>query len=288
MSAVVDLSEDRLAEIGELAEIVSTNYFPTGRVEPAKILEAEGLTFCYGNYLDCFDGLLEQKAGRFHVFCNLDRVGHASSGRAQFTVAHELGHYFIDEHRNALSAGLVPSHPSFAEYESTLLVEREADHFASNLLMPERRFRKAAQGKAPGFASILHLAELFGTSLTSTALRYVKLDLMPCAIFKWEATRVQWKWLSTDAFRARLPSAITLATQLPRDSATAQVLRQDTPASGKWLEAGSTVSAWFRGVSVGSMRNDILIEQAISLGRFGVLTFLYPESGQFGASKHSR
>jgi Zn-dependent peptidase ImmA (M78 family) len=279
-----ELSAERLDEIGELAELVSEEHCPSNRVEPIAIAKNQGITYNYGNYSDCFDGLLEQRRGRFHIYCNLDRVGTPSAGRARFTLAHELGHYFIDEHRNALAAGLAPSHPSFAEYESTLLVEREADHFASNLLMPEGRFRKASRGKAAGFSSILHLAELFGTSITSTALRYVKLDLVPCALIKWSGNEVQWRWLSTEAFRARLNAPVSNLQQLPKDSATARILREGGSSNERWLEMGSTVSSWFRSVSGGSFKNDILIEQAFSLGRFGALTLLIPEAGQFSTA----
>ena len=40
-----------------------------------------------------------------------------------------------------------------------------------------------------------------------------------------------------------------------------------------------TASAWFPRVKSGEYRDVIFIEQAIPLGKFGVLTFLYPESG---------
>jgi hypothetical protein len=36
-------------------------------------------------------------------------------------------------------------------------------------------------------------------------------------------------------------------------------------------------SAWFPGVPPGEWRDAIFIEEAIPLGRFGVLTFLHPE-----------
>src|SRR5439155_25692637 len=132
------LSNERCSEIAELAEIVSLEHCPKGRIDPESIARAVGLTISYGTYRDCFDGLLEHLSGRFHIYCNLDRIESPNSGRAHFTIAHELGHYFIDEHRNALAAGVVPSHPSFCEHESEFLVEKEADHFASNLLLPEK------------------------------------------------------------------------------------------------------------------------------------------------------
>ncbi len=278
------LSEERLSEIAELAEIVADEYCPKGRVDPEGIAHAAGLTLSYGTYQDYFDGLLEHKSSRFHIYCNLDRVENPHSGRAHFTIAHELGHYFIDEHRNALAAGVVPSHPSFCEHESDFLVENEADHFASNLLMPTARFSKACRSKKVGLASILALTELFGTSITSTALRYTQLGIVPCAVFKWSGGKLQWRWLSTETFSARFGAVVRSATELPPDSPTARALRGEIPVDQRYFEAGTTVSAWFRKIVDGSYRNDILIEQAISLGRFGVLSFLYPESGKYSFS----
>jgi Zn-dependent peptidase ImmA (M78 family) len=277
----VTASKDRFAQIAELAEIVADEYCPSGRVDPEVAVRKLGITLSYGSYRDYFDGLLEHLSGRFHIYCNLDRVEFRSSGRAHFTIAHELGHYFIDEHRNALAAGVVPSHPSFCEYESEFLVEREADHFAANLLMPEKRFRAACRKKEIGLTSILMLADLFGASVTSTALRYTQLDVVPCAVFKWTGRKLQWKWMSTETFRARFGSNVQLATDLPPDCPTVHAMRGEKGQQKPYFEAGTTVSTWFRRVSNSSYRNDILIEQAIPLGRFGVLTFLFPESGKY-------
>src|SRR4051812_26007250 len=90
------VSLDRKREIADLAEAVSTDYFPkVPKVEPEVILKEKRITISYGHYADAFDGLLEHLDGRFHVFCNLDRVEAPRAPRARFTLAHELGHYFI-------------------------------------------------------------------------------------------------------------------------------------------------------------------------------------------------
>jgi len=47
--------------------------------------------------------------------------------------------------------------------------------------------------------------------------------------------------------------------------------------------AATTASAWFPRVKTGEFRDVIFIEQAIALGRFAVLTFLYPEGGKFAS-----
>jgi Zn-dependent peptidase ImmA (M78 family) len=276
------ISPIREQEIAELAEAIADEYFPVSRVQPSEIITAKGITMSFGLYGDYFDGLLEHRNGRFHVFANLDRVESIDSPRARFTLAHELGHYFIDEHRNALAMGLAPSHPSICEYESELPVEREADHFASSLLMPSKRFRKLADKARPGLEGILTIAEEFGTSVTSTAIKYAKSDIVPSAVVKWNKDGYAWKWLSTETFRSRYRKTIESVDRLLQDSPTAKALAGESPVSTRFFSAGTTASAWFPFVNDHSDRNAILIEQAIPLGRFGVLTFIYPEARSFG------
>jgi Zn-dependent peptidase ImmA (M78 family) len=276
----------REKEIAELAEAIAEEYFPATRVSPLAIVKAKGISISFGHYGDSFDGLLEHRHGLFHIYANLNRIDHTDSPRARFTLGHELGHYFIDEHRNALAEGLAPSHPSICEYESDLPVEREADHFASNLLMPTARFKKATERIPIGLEAILKIAEDFGTSVTSTALRYVKADVVPCAVIKWKSTGYSWKWLSTETFRSRYRKTIESVDKLPPDSPTARALASEpTPLQG-FFAAGTTASVWFPYVQSGGDRNAILVEQAIPLGRFGVLTFLYPDGGSYPRSNH--
>jgi len=57
--------------------------------------------------------------------------------RNRFTIAHELGHYFLHS--------LMGEKPIHVTEEGAGLTEREADWFAIGLLMPEKKFRKAAR-----------------------------------------------------------------------------------------------------------------------------------------------
>ena len=149
---------ERLAEIAELAEAVADEHCPSGRVEPEAIARAKRIRASFGQYGEAFDGMLEHKAERFHIFCNLARVDRPDAPRARFTLAHELGHYYLDEHRNALSAGRTAAHRSQCEYESPNLAEQEADHFAANLLMPQARFLAKAERVSRGMSGIIAFA----------------------------------------------------------------------------------------------------------------------------------
>lgn len=137
--------EERFTEIAELAEAVADAYHPAIRVEPEVIAKELGITFSYGHYTDAFDGMLEYQRGRFHIYCNLDRVQRPHSLRARFTLGHELGHYFIDEHRNALKRGHAAPDLFSRQYKCPNVVEREADYFSTNLLLPRTRSLKVAR-----------------------------------------------------------------------------------------------------------------------------------------------
>jgi Zn-dependent peptidase ImmA (M78 family) len=278
------LPPERKQEIAELAEAVADEHCPSGKVNPEVIIKAKGITVSYGRYATAFDGMLEHKDGRFHIYCNLDRVEIPKSPRARFTLGHELGHFFIDEHRNALQSGRTPAHPSVCEYESKNPAEWEADCFASNLLLPRSRFLQAARSVRVGLEGILRLARDFGTSVTSTAIRYADLEIAPCLVIKWSSEGYSWKWLSTETFRARYRKTIETRESLAEGSPTWKALSGEPPPAIGFFRAGTTAAAWFPFLQHGDARNVLMIEEAIQLGRFGVLTFLYPEAGDFRRS----
>lgn len=274
------LSPAREKEIAELASFIADESAPTGKVEPREIADKKQITVSYNEYGDSFDGMLEHKAGRFHIYCNLARVESRDSSRARFTLGHELGHFFIDEHRNALASGRVLAHQSKCEYESNLEVELEADTFASNLLMPHTRFLQHAKSGKWGIPTILDLARSFGASVTSVAVRYAKADIVPCVVVKWNFEGFQWKWLSDQTWKFNFRKTVESVDKLPTDCPTNRALRGETLPTEGFFSAGTTAAAWFPFLADGDYRNSIFIEQAIPLGRFGVLTFIYPLEGR--------
>ena len=271
----------RMSDIAELAEAVAAEHWAGTRAEPEAIIAAKGMTLSFGMYGDAFDGLLEHKAGRFHVYANLQRLKTRDSGRARFTLAHELGHYFIDDHRRALASGRTPSHPSITDYQSRNPVEQEADCFASHLLMPAGPFSKAAKKYALGFDGVLALKDQFGTSITSTAIRFTQLDLGPCTLVKWNPDGFAWKWFSPSTFIAGYRATIKAREAIARDSASGMSLAGDAPPAKGYFQCGTSASVWFPGIRPGTPKDVVFIEQAIPLGEFGVLTLLFPEQRKF-------
>lgn len=266
------LSREREQVLSDLAEeVASRQALP---VVPQVLLQSLGITSSFNDYGDAFDGMLECRSGLFHVYCNLARVESADSPRARFTLAHELGHYFIDEHRNALASGAAAAHPSFCDYQSPEMVEVEADCFASSLLMPWQRFSRSAKKAAAGLNGVIELAKQFSTSISATALRYLRFtDAAPSIIVKWNRDGFGWKRLSTAAYEQGLRRTIEDPGELPVGSATELVL--SGRADGV-VERGTTAAAWFPFIQSGSFRNALFKEHAVSLGRYGALTMLFP------------
>lgn len=265
--------------IRSLAEGLAELYCPTGRIDPHKLLEGAKITVSFNRYGNTFDGALEHKSGRFHVYCNLDRVRNRNTARARFTLSHELGHYHLDEHRTALERGLAPMHGSIANRpDSEIVVEQEADLFASHLLLPRKRcqeFLHKLPNQVTGLYRILAVADEFDVSAQATAIRFCQDIPNICGIVMWRAEDPAWSYLA--------PSWDALGYSRPRrdrgviHAGSATAAAHDDLSLGRFSKVHhniTTASFWFSNVSSGGARDSILVEQAVKLGSFGVLTLL--------------
>lgn len=89
-------------DIADLAEGIGNCFLCEDRVNLEMIVNSENITFIEGNYGNHFLGQLVHYSDKFYIILNLDQLANSESGRIRFTIAHELGHYFIDEHRTKL------------------------------------------------------------------------------------------------------------------------------------------------------------------------------------------
>lgn len=200
-------SDKRKRDLEELADFIATeNVFNRLPVNVAAIAEENGLTYSMGDYEEYFDGMLEYEDGHFHVFINNRGRFPLSAARIRFSFAHELGHFFIDEHRLVLVSGTSLHHPSKYCFDQRNPVEKEADYFASCLLMPRSLFREDCQGSFT-FKQLEMLSKRYGTSLPATASRYMDYGSIPIAIvctkegiiqYKLFSNDFPYKWLKTD------------------------------------------------------------------------------------------
>lgn len=120
-------------------------------------------------------------------------------GFERFSVAHELGHYFLPGHVDAVfdSRGIHELHAGFG---SANRYELEADHFAAALLMPRQMFSAALRRAGFGLAAAERLAGICKTSLTATAIRYTQCTSDPVAIVVSTGGTIDYCFMS-DALR---------------------------------------------------------------------------------------
>lgn len=99
----------------------------------------------------------------------------------RFSISHELGHYFLPGHPEIVFS-TDKMHHSRAGLYSSEQHEREADEFASGLLMPKNLFDRQLEMVEIGLDGIIKLSEICGTSITATAIRYIQRTPDPVAI----------------------------------------------------------------------------------------------------------
>ena len=119
-----------------------------------------------------------------------------SVGYQRFSIAHELGHYFLDGHAEQLVPDRNGAHQSRAGFASDDVLEREADYFASGLLMPTDLFLREMRRRDDGLDAIIELSDLCLSSLTATAIRYADLARGAVAVIVSSGATVEFAFLS--------------------------------------------------------------------------------------------
>ena len=164
-----------------------------------KIVAEEELDVFYDDYeTNTFDGMTIFDRGKFYIHLNTAKNNHPNSDRGRFTLAHELGHYFIDTHRIGLRKGLLEPHPSHPNRNQFYAIEREADYFASCLLMPETRFLQDVRNQKFDIEVINFLRKEYKVSRTACAIRYADIGNYPLLILYAENNKIQWVYTSDD------------------------------------------------------------------------------------------
>jgi hypothetical protein len=198
----------------------------------------------------------------------------ASDGFKRFTVGHELGHYFLDGHVQHLFSAGQQFHYSDSGFLSGDAHEKEADAFAAGLLMPKSLFRAASAEAGQGRDAVETLADLCGTSLTATSIRYATLTDEPVAVVCSVGEKIAFVFMSKALKERRNLTWIRKGTGLPARCATASFNRDpENVQSGRRASGTSTLGDWFDG-------DDTEInEEVVGLGEYGrTLTVLWADS----------
>jgi Zn-dependent peptidase ImmA (M78 family) len=195
-----------------------------------------------------------------------------SIGFQNFTVAHELGHYFIDDHPLAvLGTG---QHHSRSGYISKDRYEEEADAFATELLMPWKLIEPIIGAKTGGFGTIKAIADGCESSLLASAIRFTQVTKQCVAVIVSHLGTVEFMTAS-DSFK-QIPGLDWLRK---RDSLPTGVASKRFSTDFQWIregrisEEGARLSEWFPGAPDREVEEDV-----VGLGSYGrLLTVLMTE-----------
>jgi Zn-dependent peptidase ImmA (M78 family) len=182
--------------ISQLAESIVQGRSGT-KTSLNEILEEEGIPLIQDNYGNSFDGMTVFD-DMLYIHLNTARGNSIDSPRGRFTLAHELGHCIIENHRIGLMNGLLKPHPSKLNQSFHIQIEREADFFASCLLMPSEKFKTECMGKPFSFKLIQHISNVFTVSITAAALRFTQVGSHPIIVIYSKGNTIEWYWPSHD------------------------------------------------------------------------------------------
>ena len=193
-----------------------------------------------------------------------------SDGFKRFSVGHEIGHYRLPGHVDAV-VDATGRHLSRAGFQSDDRYEREADHFASALLMPTGPFSAELRRCGDGLAAIETLSRRCGTSFEATAIRYAQCARDPVAIIRSAGRTIDYAFMSRaledfpnlDWIRKGTPLAVDTVTF--RFNAITENVRNAARDKGT-----SVLQDWF-----GGAHRQTIVEEVIGLGTYGkTLTIL--------------
>ncbi|MCW8916515.1 MAG: ImmA/IrrE family metallo-endopeptidase [Magnetovibrio sp.] len=199
-----------------------------------------------------------------------------SDGFQRFSVAHEIGHYKLPDHIDHVLPPGQNIHESKASFVSNDPYEREADHFAAGLLMPDPLFSEEMIRVGDGLDAIESLSTTCRTSLEATAIRYVERAKIPAAVLRSKGQIIEYCKMSDSLRHLDGIEWIRKGTVVPAGTMT-DILNSDPykVATSKRIDSTTYLSDWF-----GSEWPIELNEEVKGLGQYGkTLTILSAPEG---------
>ena len=218
------------AQIQALVEDIHSVLSATPPIDPFFIAAEEDIEIAQISNSKNFHGRIEflRDVGKFVIYCPENQTCFPNPA-IRFSVAHELGHYFIEDHRKDLLNGR--SHNSRPCFMHSNPQEKEADEFAGRLLIPDNVILPHI--KSRGYLSldqIKQIANQCSTSLTATGIRYVKIASQPSAILISEDGWKRIYWPSPET--AALGFGGLGKDYVPPNSITAKAAKTHVPEEG--------------------------------------------------------
>lgn len=213
--------ESQNNKIKDLANFIAGDFIYNSSIDLDRLVNEESIMLHYDHYEKSFDGLLIYDKSNFFIHLDIDSGNFKDSKRSRFSIAHELGHYFIPEHHQAIINGTFPLHPSRFNPCQRNEIEGQADIFASTLLMPGSIFKEACYRQKFSLKLIDELSERFKVSKLSTLLRFTDIDAgtYPVMIFFIQNGFLNWFKASDDFPFRNVPFKSKIGNPPPPTSA---------------------------------------------------------------------
>lgn len=121
--------------------------------------------------------------------------GITHSGKRNFVIAHEIGHFLLHRSMNSLFSD---TQKTLSDWHINGPHEKQANEFASELLMPTDLYKARVKSRKLNLSLIEEVSAYFGVSLTAAFIRYVSLGEFPLMVVYMEDGVIKWKHCSTD------------------------------------------------------------------------------------------
>lgn len=198
-------------------------------VREIKVLMAHGLASCEGMLVRN-----PQDDAEWGIFFN----GKSPAERQRFTIAHELGHFVL--HRGQRPSFSCDKESVFSGADLLRNIEREADDFASNLLIPGDLLRDAISDRRIDLHILSALAKRFQVSFESLCIRFIKFTPLRAILVYWDNGFAKYEWRSSSAIKTRARIRRTDDPQEPLP----ETLAADPDIAQEWNGIDMPADVW--------------------------------------------
>ncbi|ASJ25811.1 ImmA/IrrE family metallo-endopeptidase [Laribacter hongkongensis] len=164
--------------------------------------------------------------------------GTVSPERQRFTIAHELGHFIL--HRDQRQSFNCDKESVYSGADTIRVIEREADDFASNLLMPGDLLREWISNQRIDLHVLSALAKRFQVSFEALCIRFIKFTTQRAILVYWDNGFVKYEWRSSSAVKTR---ARIRRTDDPQEPLTG-TLAADSTVEQEWDGTEMSAAIW--------------------------------------------
>ena len=147
-----------------------------------------------------FEGMLARDPDD-HAVWGIAYNGNARPERQRFTIAHELGHFIL--HRSQQPSFNCDSQSVHTGIDGLRQIEREADEFAGNLLMPGDLLRDWISNQRIDLHLLSAIAKRFQVSFEALCIRFIRITKQRAILIYWDNGFVKYEWRSSSAVRTR-------------------------------------------------------------------------------------